>query len=330
MEAWRACRIIFALLASFSLASCGGSNSDTVAGGGIGGTGYVSNGTITAFGSIVVNDVEFDTRNAEVIIGGRSKGAGNQSILDNLDVGQAVVVEGMENDDGSFGTATRVRFTPHVKGPITEIVDLGNNTKRFMILGQTIIADERTTVFRNTSIGNLALNDWMEVSGLMSVAGAIQATYVRKIPDSFDPLAEVEVKGIVRQPDSAAQTFKLNGLVVYYGLAAIGDLPDGAPRPGQFVHARGKLGASVTLIATEIEPADEARVANANRVVLEGVVTVFISTSDFTVSYLQVDAGADTKFIGGKSEELAAGARIRVRGRLMDGVLQAQQIIFRK
>ncbi len=323
MEASRAARLIVALLASFSLVSCADS------GGGIGGTGYVSNGTITAFGSIVVNDVEFDTQNAEVIIGGRSKGAGNQAVLDNLNVGQFVIVEGMENGDSLSGIATRVRFTPNVKGPVTEIAGIDNNTNRIVVLGQTIIADYKT-VFENTAIGDLALNNLIEVSGLVGMADVIRATHLRKMPDSFDPLTEVEVKGIIRDLDSKAKTFKLNGLVVYYGLAAIGNLPDGTPRSGQLVHVRGKVGAGVTLIATEIELADEARIASADRVVLEGFITDLASISHFMVGNVQVQARVDTQFVGGQSEELVEGARIRVRGRLVDGILQAQQIFFRK
>ncbi len=320
MEAWRTARIIVALLAVLGLASCADS------GGGIGGTGYVSNGTITAFGSVVVNGVEFDTKNADVIIEGRPRGTGNQAALDNLDVGQAVVVEGTENDDGSTGTATRIRFTPNVKGPVTAI-DMA--AKRFVILGQTIATDDKTE-FKNTTFETLAPGDLLEVSGFMSVAGVIQATYVRKMPEFFDPLTEVEAKGIVRQPDSDIKIFKLNGLIVYYGLAAMSSLPDGMPRSGQLVHVRGKVGAGITLIATEIELADEARITSAGRFVLEGFITDFVSISNFTVGNVQVQASADTKFIGGQSEELAAGIRIRVRGRLMDGILQAQLILFRR
>ena len=326
MEAWRAARIIVALLAYFSLASCGGSSLDTVAGGGIGGTGYVSNGTITAFGSVLVNGVEFETARAEVIIGGKSKGTGNQAVLDNLDVGQAVVVEGMENDDGSSGTATCVRFTPNVKGPVTGIPGIDNT---IVVLGQTIITDDKT-IFENTAIGDLALNNLIEVSGLVGMAGVIRATHIRKMPDSFDPLTEVEVKGIIRDLDSKAKTFKLNGLVVYYGLAAIGNLPEGTPQSTQLVHVKGKVGTGITLIAAEIELADETRIASADRVDLEGFITDFASISDFMVSYLQVKVGADTKFRGGVREELAPEARIRVKGRLVDGILEAQQIFFRK
>ena len=329
MEAWRAGCIIFALLASFSLASCSGSNSDNVAGGGIGGTGYVSNGTITAFGSIVINGVKFDTSHADVIIGGRQKGTGNQAVLDNLDVGQAVVVEGVENDNGLSGTATRVMFTPNVKGPVTEITGIDYNTKRIVVLGQTIITDD-STAFKNTTIGDLAFNNLIEVSGLVDVAGAIRATHVRKMADSFDPLTEVEVKGIVQDLHSTARTFNLNALSLYYGQAEIVRLPEGAPRSGQWVHVRGKVGTGGILEAKEVELADETRIASADRADLEGFITDFTSTSDFLVSFVKVRARGDTQFMGGLIEEVAPGARIRVRGRLVNGILQAQQIFFRE
>ncbi len=330
MRAWRAASILLALLASFSLASCSGSNSDMVAGGGIGGTGYVSNGTITAFGSIVVNDVEFDTTNTEVVIGGRSKGIGNQAVLDYLDVGQTVIVEGTENDDGVSGTATHVRFTPNVKGPIAGI---DRDTRTILVLGQTIIADD-STVFKNLqgasiTINDLAFDNLIEVSGLMSGGGAIRATHLKKIADSFDFFTEVEVKGIAQDLDSAAKTFKFNGLVVYYGLPGIGSLPDGTPRTGQLVRAKGIVGIGVTLIATEIDLAEEARIAGADRVVLEGFITNFISISDFMVGNVKVQTHEDTKFMGGPKEGILPGARIRVKGSLVDGILQAQQIFFR-
>ena len=50
------------LAAGVLLAACN-SNPDQLAGGGIGGTG-ITNGTVTGFGSIFVNGVEFDTAGA--------------------------------------------------------------------------------------------------------------------------------------------------------------------------------------------------------------------------------------------------------------------------
>ena len=56
---------------------CGGGG-DSQAGGGIGGTGlYASSvGTVTEFGSVVVNGVTYETRNAQVIVENDLKGVG--------------------------------------------------------------------------------------------------------------------------------------------------------------------------------------------------------------------------------------------------------------
>ena len=59
------CRLIFTSLAGavFALSGCGGGGGgDSLAG--IGGTGKIASGTITGFGSIFVNDVEYHIDNA--------------------------------------------------------------------------------------------------------------------------------------------------------------------------------------------------------------------------------------------------------------------------
>jgi len=319
--------ILLAFLAFLSLASCGGNSSEPSAGGGIGGTGYVSTGPITAFGSIVVNGVEFDTGKALVIIGGRPAGSGNQAVLGNLDLGQAVVIEGTVNETISSGSASRVMFTPNVKGPVAEITSIDPTIKKVIVLGQTIIIDERT-VLRDTTMEALAVNNFVEVSGLMDATGVIQATYLKKKADSFAPLTEVEVKGFVQDLDSTAKTFRLSDLMVYYGQADIGRLAGGSPAANQLVHVRGTVGPGWRLEATEVEPADESRIASAESLDLEGFITEFSSPSDFRMGSVKVQADGNTKFVGGRTDDLELGARIRIRGRMVKGILLARQLFF--
>jgi len=327
MDARNGGLILFPLLASLCLASCAGSGSETDAGGGIGGTGYMCIGTVTAFGSIVVDGVEFDTGNALVVIGGRPAGSGNQAVLGNLDVGQVVVIEGTVNESASSGTASRVLFTPSVKGPVTELIDLGSNIKKIIVLGQTIIIDERT-VLRGTTDGGLAANNFVEVSGLLDDTGAIRATHLLKRADSFAPFTEVEVKGIVQELDLTAKTFRLSTLLVDYGRADIGPPAGGTPAAGQWVHVRGGVGTGGILEATKIEPADESIIVNAKRLDLEGFVTEFVSASNFKVGSVKVQADGNTKFVGGRIDDLGLDASIRVRGAVSNGILIAQQIFF--
>jgi len=320
--------IIIILTSLCLLVSCSGSSSNTAAGGGIGGTGYTSSGTITALGSVVVNGVRYDTTNAGVIAGGRSKGTGNQVILENLDVGQVVLVEGSVNNNGSSGVASTVFFTPHVRGPVASVEDVSQNLKIFKVLGQTIIAEE-STVFRNTSIDDLTVDNLVEVSGLVDASGAIRATYIKKLADFFASSTEVEVKGIVQDPDSTAKTFGINDLTIYYGQANISNLPGMALISGLWVHVRGTVASNNFLLAAEVEPADENRITRADQVDLEGFVTDFSSASYFSVGSMGVQLSGDARFVAGLSEEVERGAKIRVKGRMLNGILQAQEIIFR-
>jgi hypothetical protein len=327
MNARKGGLILLGLLASLCLVSCGGGNSETASGGGIGGTGYVSSGTITAFGSIRVNGVEFDTGNALVSIAGRPAGRGNQAVRENLAVGQFVVVEGTVNQEGLSGNASRVSFTPHVKGPITELVVLDPLVIKIIVLGQTLIINEKT-VLRDTTAGALAVNNFVEVSGLPDEGEVIRATFLRKRADTFAPSAEVEVKGMVQNLDFSGKTFRLGALWVDYSRAELFSQPDAGPMVGQWVRVKGRLGIGPRLEATEIGPADESIMFKADRLDVEGIVTEFVSGADFKVGSVKVQAQESTKFIGGRIEELAPGSRIRVRGRFLNGVLIAQQVFF--
>jgi hypothetical protein len=68
---------VLALVMISGVIGCGGSNS---AGGGIDGSGFVSQGAVSAHGSIVVNGTEFDTSNAAIIIKGVEIGVGDAVI----------------------------------------------------------------------------------------------------------------------------------------------------------------------------------------------------------------------------------------------------------
>ena len=81
------------------MAACGGGTQ--LAGGGIGGTG-ISQGSITAFGSVWVNGVEFDTTNAAI------SRDGSTVAQDDLHIGMVVTIDGSINSDGVSGTGTSV------------------------------------------------------------------------------------------------------------------------------------------------------------------------------------------------------------------------------
>ena len=140
---WGPVRLLFAAV-PFLLFGCGGSGG--TAGGGIGGSGItvsaVSVGSVASFGSIIVNDVEFDTTNAEVVVEGEVRGTGDAAVTSLLSRGMVVRVEG-RLDGERTGTAARVVFNDNVEGPVESITALDAIVTELVVMGQTVRVDDR-------------------------------------------------------------------------------------------------------------------------------------------------------------------------------------------
>jgi hypothetical protein len=307
------------------LGGCGGSSGTNYASGGIGGTG-VSVGAVTAIGSIVVNGAEFDTTTADVVIGGVDEGVGDQAVRDHLRVGMVVVVEGTVRNDEVTGTASAVYFDADVAGPVeSPPQSIDPNTKEIYVLGQPVIIDH-STKFEDTTFDDVAEGDFVEVSGLVSLVGgedAIRATYLQKELS----ITDVEVKGVVRDLDSLARTFKIRNLTVRYDDTT--ELPDGEPAERLHVRVVAPVGQGGELDATRVELAREARVANAERMDIEGYVTEVVSPSEFSVGYQEVRTDDKTTFHGGGPANITPGVKLEGKGKLENHVLTARKITFR-
>ena len=321
MKACRSKSVVLALLFALVLISCGdGSHSTLTAGGGIGGTGGVSRGAITAFGSIVVNGTEFDTSNAVVIVGGEEIGVGDDIVLDNLDIGMVVTVEGTGGEDHT--KADRVTYNDNVEGPVESISEKDASTKEIVVLGQTVIVNV-ITEFKGTTFGAIAQDDMAEVSGLVDDTGVIWATFFEKTGE-FTPGLVVEVQGFVVNLDADGKTFEINTLTVDYTFVDIGALADGL-----LVEVEGTLDATGgEMLATEIEVADEVGVENADQIEVTGFVTDFVSVFEFTVGDLVVETDEGTVFVDGTPDDIALGVKLEAEGTLVDGILFAEGIEF--
>ena len=107
--------IVLVLTAILAFNGCGGGGGggDFMAGGGIGGTG-VTVGAISGFGSVIVNDIDFDTRNAQVVINGQTVGSGDSDVRSKLARDMIVRVEAKYRSDGT-ALADRIVFTSNVR-----------------------------------------------------------------------------------------------------------------------------------------------------------------------------------------------------------------------
>ena len=292
-----------------ALASCGGGTNGT------GGSGVTSTGTITAFGSIFVNGVEFSTGGATIVRDG------NPATESNLRVGMVVTVNGSRS--GSSGSATRIEVDDALKGFVEAKVDPNHWT----VMGQTVLVDDRTRFENNVQPG---VGDFAEVHGLVVADGTISGGFIEK---KNAPFPAFEVKGFVKNHNDASKTFDIGTLTVNYSNATINDMPNPAGNAwnGLLVEAKGNTCAAApvcgTLTAGKVEP-NGPQMREAAEFEIEGFVTSLTSTSDFVVGNQRVVTTGSTRFEGGVVGDIAVGVKLEVEGVLAGGVLTASKVEF--
>lgn len=304
---------------SAALVACGGSD-EMFAGIDARGTpvrvSVVAKGTITGFGSIIVNGIRFDTASASIDVDGN---AGTQS---DLKVGYVVVVRGTMNDDGTDAVADAVSSGDLVEGPISAI---NTTAGTITVLGQLIVIGDDTSFddISPASIDGLNVNDTVEVSGFFLADGSISATRIeRKSAGS-----EFEVTGHIS--NLTATTFQINDLTVDFSAAQLDDFPAGSPENGQRVEVKGNnLGGNGQLLATRVEfKGDELEADDGDQVEIEGFITLFESALDFEVDGIPVITNASTVFENGESGDLALNSKVEVEGPIdANGIITATKV----
>jgi hypothetical protein len=311
------------LLPLFTLA-CGGFFSE----GGIGGTG-VTEGPITAFGSIFVNGIEWEIDDAEIELDGL---VGDESALA---IGMVVRVEGTLDRASGRGVASQVRFDDDIEGPVGEIVDVGveGDLKQLEILDQLVLIEFGQTVFDGADPGfdfdTLDTDDVIEVSGLVDDEGVIHATYVHKKGLVEIGETEVELSGLIAGY-LGGDSFVLGNVLIRFDPTGVEtdltDLPGGL-EDGLAVEVKGVLQAADRVYAARIEGDAPEPEPEGEDVSTHGFVRDFESLSDFRLPPNWVDA-SEAEFDGGDASELENGVRIEVVGFVADGVLIAERVTF--
>jgi Domain of unknown function (DUF5666) len=137
---------------------------------GIGGTGII--GTITGFGSILVNGFEIDFA-PDLPISFQDKTVWG----DALRVGHVVEIEA--DGKGQRLTARRIAVRHEVGGPIQSI---DRDKQQIVVLGQTVMVSQTIIAVQDqsTSLNDIAVGDRVDVSGLRRDDGVIVASRVDK------------------------------------------------------------------------------------------------------------------------------------------------------
>ncbi|MDT8282236.1 MAG: DUF5666 domain-containing protein, partial [Gammaproteobacteria bacterium] len=300
---------------------------------GIGGSGFISSGSVTAFGSVFVNGVEFETSTSTFDVDG------SPGTQDNLGIGMIVQVSGTINADGITGTATNIKFDDQLQGPVSGLQPLvtGSVTRTFAVMGATIIIDSSSTTFDISgeddipaatvfNFETISDDNNVEISGFLDSTGKLIATRIELKDITFDPTSIVEVRGTVSALVNTNFTLKgLNGLTVKVEAASpvIDDLPNDLVE-GQLVEVKGSFDtASNTISATRVEGEDNT-VGDTDEIEVEGIISNYVSDSNFSVDGLIVDASSATREPA--TLVLANDVLVEVEGAIVNGVLVAEKV----
>ena len=327
---------------TISLAACGGGGGggdegsvvvDTdgvidVVNGDVGGTGI---GTITGFGSVIVNDIRRFTVNSATSIS-----------IDDDEVSESDLREGMvvrfdisDDANGNFtaGTAVNIAASNRVKGPISA-------TNPLSVLGQLVVVTGSTVLdsIPDSNPANLALGDIVEVAGFADQSGVIQAARLEYKPGG---VALWKVLGNVSNLLNNT-SFSLGALDINLNGTVPRDCTGGLQN-GDFVEVKAtadsayRAGDSLGTV-TSVECQTNALAAPLNSVAtriegeFEGFVTAVTSASEFQMGQQRVVYRADTEFEGGNASDIAVGVKLEAEGDFDTGtgILTADKIRFRE
>jgi hypothetical protein len=286
-------------------------------------------GTVTGFGSIIVDGVRIDDK---LVIAGKERANGDIAVVE-LKLGQHVEVE----HDGTK-VATKIRVSAEVEGTVSAI---DASAQTLTVLGQTVTINSDSTlgpvtVFGTpyTKLADIAVNDAVEIHGLLKTDAngkvTLQATRVeKKSTDVAD-----RVNGIIYDMSTANHTFKLGNLLIDYSAATL--LPANAVLTnGSEVTVAipvGTVEKGVAIKASAIKVKDRKAETQGKEVELGGSVSAFnTQLLQLTVNGVKVDVSAVKFDQAGKGlVDLKPGAYIVVKGMYnSENILKAATVVIR-
>jgi hypothetical protein len=287
---------------------------------------------VTKLSSVHISSIEYDNSNALYCIDGEPCSSENR-----LKVGMVVLIKGRMQSPVN-GTVTRVAdtitFDESVEGVVQSVAP---DASSLVILGQLIEVNEHTVIdedIPDKSIRNIKPGvDVIAVSGFVAADGLIVATLIMK--PSGTP--HFEVKGVVKNHDLIGKRFEIGQLVVDYSAANVGEMTLGETMNwnDRLVHVRGdewRLRSEVpdgaALGATRVRPLS-LTIVDSPEAKLEGFIIQFLPSGELMVKNHRIKVSPATKIQGGTEEELVVGKHVFIHGVLVQGVLEADEIIIK-
>ena len=216
-------------------------------------------------------------------------------------------------------TATRIRMGSEIVGPVDE----APGATSLKVLGQTVNVTAET-VFDDSLAGGLTAITAGMVLEIHAQFDATTGEYTATRIEDEDSVSRYKLRGLVSAPDTTAKTFQIGAAVINYAGVDAATLPsnlaDGLRVRVRLQTAKNADGqwvaTSVRAGVRKVEDHDEAH--------LRGTITVFTSSTSFSVNGIPVDA-TNARFEDGTAG-VVLGARVEVEGSVTDGVLIATKV----
>jgi len=291
----------FLALAAWSLASCGGGSGGFAGLPGTGGTGITSFGSISGFGSVIVNSIKFDDLQASIQINGES------AMSTDLRLGMVANVQGIRGTTTSLGTASSIKVWSVAQGAVSQV-----SAGQFKLAGMTLLTNGATAFDGLSSAAALAPGVQVTVWGLQTTADASNWTATRVAVSSA---SSVVCSGLVQVANSQ---ISINGLIL------TGSLTDSL-KAGQLVRIQGTLSLDGTsLLVTRVKVLDTDIQFNEGEAEVEGLITSLLSATRFQLGSIEVDTSAAS--FEPLNLQLVVGTRVEVHGSWQAGVLKAYRV----
>ena len=289
-------------------------------GGGVGsggtGVGSYTSGTITGFGSVIVNSVRFDDAAAVI----RDDNDVLRSSND-LKLGMQVDIEAdtiASDSSGRSAKASVVRFGSELMGPVSSI-NLAGAT--LGLLGQTVQVGSET-VFDSRLAAGLAS---VSVGQVLEVYAQFDADSGRYRASRIEPRSGATawlLRGSVVSFDALARVLRVgNAQFSYAGASAVpANLAAGLPVRMQLAVGADSMG-RYTVQSFGVA---QRALPDRPQAELRGFITAFTSSTNFSINGIAVDARS-ARFPDGTAG-LKLGARVEIAGQIAAGTLVASSV----
>lgn len=285
------------------LCGCGGGGSGGINFAGPPGTvgsGLFSQGTITGFGSVIVNGVRFDDTVATVRVDGQPTTA------QDLRLGMVVEVQGQRGADTTVGVANVIEAWSIAQGPVS-LVQSGQIT----VAGMRVQTSSSTVFDGVSSVAALSSGMTVAVWGLQSAADGSSwaATRVARVSST------VQVTTGVVNAGPTVNGIRLSG-------AKAGSLT-----AGQLVRVQGSVvgPGNWQVDSVRLQGAQSVSSSSqAGEVEIEGLVTALLSGGHFLLGSTEVDASGTS--LSSSLAALTIGQRVEVYGSWVGSILKATKL----